>query len=180
VVNIQPPPRGPKKNLKKTWKKREQAYIFLFVEKFGCVNANKYIPVFNTNRCGIPTCTIHRHVVLTIVYNPVVGVTNYNIGNAFNAFEIARYGVWWMRVLGVVNRSYIMSTSVLRHVERYYPAWKHNKTYYINYYYQRNFTYITHLHPILNTNVSLQLLLLGGTLCFNHASHIRISPALGK
>ena len=97
MVNIQPPPRGPKKNLKnfkKNMKKREKKYILLFVKKFGCVNMQVHTPVLHTNRCGIPTCNTHRHVVLTIVYNPVVGVTNYNIGNAFNAFEIARYGVW--------------------------------------------------------------------------------------
>jgi len=54
----------------------EQAYILLFIEKFGCVNMQVHTPVFNTNRCGIPTCTIHRHVVLTIVYNPIAGVTD--------------------------------------------------------------------------------------------------------
>jgi hypothetical protein len=69
---------------------RIQAYILLFVEKFGCVNMQVHTPRLAINRCGIPTCTIHRHVVLTIVLYPPAGVTHSYIGNAFNAFRILR------------------------------------------------------------------------------------------
>jgi len=68
-------------------KKREKKYILLFVKKFGCVNMQVHTPVLHTNRCGIPTCNTHRHVVLTIVLYPPAGVTHSYIGNAFNAFK---------------------------------------------------------------------------------------------